>query len=471
MSPRPASAVPGLRPLPLVDRPLALLRLFRDPLHLLPSLWKEHGEIAAISRSPPPLVCAFGPRYNKQLLPHSRDFEHFTEIPMRVPAGSALERTQVNLTAINGDDHRRQRRLMMPAFGKGVVQGYRDDMVAIAESRLARWREGATVDASQQMLELTLEVMMRCLFGLHAADEVAALGALGTEFLERIISPATALLPLDLPGLPYGRFMRVCERLEERMLQMIEQRRSAEQDGRDVLTLLVRAVDEDGGRLSDVELLGNMGLLFVAGYETTSYALAWTLLLLAQHPRVQADLRDELRAELGGDAPTIEQIGRLPLLDAVVHESTRLLPPTYMMFIRRARGELELGPYLLPEGTRVVLSPLVSHHMPRVYDQPDRFRPQRWLDRKPDPYELLPFGVGPRMCLGAGFAAQEIRLVVAMIVQRHAIRLRHGTRVDPRARGITMGPAGALPLELLDPEASVGAATELDGSIRNWLET
>lgn len=470
MQPRPPSDLPGLRPIPLVDGHLAMLRLFRDPLRLLPRLWREHGELAAITRDDPPLVCAFGPRYNQQLLPHSQDFEHFTELPLRVPPGSALERSQSNLTAINGDDHRRQRRLMMPAFGRSVVQGYRDDMVAIAQRRLARWRRGQRVDASQQMLELTLDVMMQCLFGLEAGDDAAYLGGLGTGFLELLTSPATALLPLDLPALPYGRFMRLCERLEVRLLEMIEARRRGDHQGQDVLSLLVHAADEDGGRLSDAELLGNMGLLFVAGYETTSNALAWTLMLLAQHPQVQAELREELRAELHGEAPTIEQLAALPLLDAVVKESTRLLPPTYMMFIRRARGSFELGPYSMPPGTRVLLSPLVSHHMPEVFPDPDRFEPRRWLDRKPGTFELVPFGAGPRLCLGAGFAAQEIRLVTAIIVQRFGLRMPEGTRVDPKARGITMGPRGALPLELHDPDDSSRPAADVGGTIREWVQ-
>ena len=167
----------------------------------------------------------------------------------------------------------------------------------------------------------------------------------------------------------------------------------------------------------------------MAGYETTSYALAWTLMLLAQHPSVQAELREELSAALGGEAPTVEQLAELPLLDAVVKESTRLLPPTYMMFIRRACGPFELGPFAMPEGTRVVLSPLVSHHMPEVFSDPDRFVPKRWFERKPDPFELVPFGAGPRLCLGAGFAAQEIRLVVALILQRFSLRMPEGARL------------------------------------------
>lgn len=348
LSARSASTLPGLRPIPLVGRQLAMIRLLRDPLRTLPRLYREHGEVAAINRGDPSLVCAFGPQYNQQLLPHARQFEHFADFPLRVPEGSAFERMQSNLTTLNGDVHRRQRRLMMPAFSRSAIHGHRDDMVAVAERHLAGWKPGARVDVAQQMMAITLDVMMKCLFGLDVDDDTTELGRMSTDFLQYVISPATILMPLDLPWLPYGRLLRLCERFERRLLGMAHERRSSAHEGRDVLSILLDAHDEDGTRLSDVELLGNMGLLFVAGHETTAYALTWTLMLLALHPAVLADLRDELRAELRGEAPSVEQLARLPLLDGVVKEGLRLLPPTYMMFIRRATGSFELGPYPMP---------------------------------------------------------------------------------------------------------------------------
>ncbi len=465
MSTRSVAQMPGLRTIPGMGRALMLPRLFRDPLRLLPQLHREHGALAAIERSEPPLVCAFGPTYNQQILPRAREFEHFADLPLRIPPGSALERTQSNLTAINGDLHRRQRRMMMPAFGKAVIQGYRDDMVAAAERTLAGWSAGSSIDVAQQMLELTLDVMMKCLFGLDVGDDAAELGALGKGFLEHAISPLTALLPIDLPITPYGRFLRLCERLEERLLSMIHARRGGEQAGTDVLSLLIAARDDDGTSFSDTELLGNMGLLFVAGHETTAYALTWTLLLLAQHPRACGALREELRDRLHGDAPTVAQLGELPLLDAVIKESMRLLPPTYMMFVRRGKDAFELGPYAMPPGTLVVLSPLVTHHMAELYPEPERFDPSRWEDRKASLFEHLPFGAGPRLCLGATFADQEIRLLLAMIVQRFDLRPVDGARVEPMARGITMGPKGGLPMRIHSAgEASITPAS-LGGGI------
>ncbi|MEM7153989.1 MAG: cytochrome P450 [Myxococcota bacterium] len=467
---RPASELPGLWPIPLVGRALGFPRLFRDPLRILPQLHREYGEIAALNRGDASLVCAFGPSHNQQLLPYARTFEHFAELPMRVPADSALARTQSNLTAINGQTHRRQRRLMMPAFGKSATHGHRDDMVAVAERHLAQWKPGQHIDIAQAMLELTLDVMTKCLFGLDPGGDAAELGSMGKEFLQRVISPATALLPVGWPFTPYGKLLRLTERLERHLLTMIESRREQGAEGRDVLSILVRAHDEDGSRLTDVELIGNMGLLFVAGHETTAYALTWALLLLAQHPQVRADLHDELSAELHGEAPTVEQLDRLPLLDAVVKESLRLLPPTYMMFVRRATEAFELAGYELPAGSLVVLSPLITHHLPELYDQPQRFVPARWAERKVSPFEFLPFGAGPRLCLGAAFADQEIRLVLAMIMQRFAMGPADVGTIDVAPRGITMGPKEPISMALHRPDEAPRTAATVGGSVRDWVD-
>ncbi|MCA9710729.1 MAG: cytochrome P450 [Myxococcales bacterium] len=464
---RPVSAIPGLRPLPLVGDRMALVRLFSAPLRVLMGLHRAHGSIAAIAHQPP-LVCAFGPAFNQQILPHAKEFQHSTELPMRIPPGSAFERNATNLTMMVGERHQAQRRLMMPAFQRLAVAGYRDAMVSVAERHLARWSPGAALDLAAELEALTLTVMLRCLFGVSPGDPRDVLRQLGKRFLEVMSSPAAILLPLDAPLTPYGRFLRLCERIEARMLELIEQARA--RDGHDVLSTLVRAHDEDGTRLTDAELVGHMGLLVTAGHETTANALLWTLLLLAQHPRVYADLRDELRDALHGEAPTVEQLPRLPLLDAVVKESLRLLPPTYMMFIRRAGEAFALGPYALPQGSRVLLSALVTHHMPEVWPDPERFDPGRWETRKPSAFEFLPFGAGPRLCLGASFAEQEIRVLLAMIVQRVGLEVLHGTRVDPKGRGITLGPRDAVPVRVTAPDRAPGPAVPLRGSIHDLVQ-
>ena len=468
MCARPVSEIPGLRPLPLLGDRVALARLFRDPVRVLMGLHRAHGRIAALAHDPP-LVCAFGPELNQQIMPQAREHEHFAEVPLRIPPDSAAERMQANLTVMTGDRHQQQRRLLMPAFNRNAVHAHRDAMVAVTERHLERWAGRASLDLAQELVELTLSVMLRCLFGVDLPDDRSdVLRYMGKDLLGLMTSPAALLLPLDLPLTPYGRYLRMCERIEVRLLELVHARRGGEL-GRDVLSIVVQAHDEDGTRMTDAEIVGQLSVLVMAGHETTANALTWTLLLLDQHPKIHAALHEELHGELRGEAPTVEQLGRLPLLDAVVKESMRILPPTYMMFIRRARSGFSLGPYDLPAGALVVLSPLVTHHMPDVWTEPESFRPARWDGRKPSPFEFMPFGAGPRLCIGATLAEQELRVLLAMIVQRFALRLRPGTRVDVAGRGITLGPRGAVPVRVRKQGGAFETGGALAGSIRELV--
>jgi cytochrome P450 len=258
------------------------------------------------------------------------------------------------------------------------------------------------------------------------------------------------LLPIDLPGLPLRRLLRLSDRLDADIRAMVERRRASLGGERDVLAMLLHARDEDGASMSDAELIGQATVLFIAGHETSSNALTWTLFLLSQHPQVLGDLRDELHGVLRGDAPAAAQLGRLPLLDRVVKESMRLLPPASIS-LRVSTAPFKLGPYELPRGTTVFFSQYATHHMPELYPEPERFLPERWLAIDPPVYEYLPFGAGPRMCIGATFALLEIKIALAMIVQRYQLALQPGARIDRRLR-ITLSPRQGMPMIVLPPD-------------------
>jgi cytochrome P450 len=195
-----------------------------------------------------------------------------------------------------------------------------------------------------------------------------------------------------------------------------------------------------------VELIGQAVHFFAAANHTTKDSLTWTLFLLAQHPEVMADLHDELHGTLRGGAPTVEQLARLPLLERVIRESLRLLPPVSYY----SRGNVEparLGPYSLRKGTTVVLSHYVTHHMPDLYPQPERFLPDRWRSINPSPYAYLPFGAGPRMCVGATFAMQTLKIALAVILQRFRLEVVPDARID-RQVTTTLWPRHGLPMRL-----------------------
>jgi cytochrome P450 len=322
-------------------------------------------------------------------------------------------------------------------------------MVGITERYLRRLEPGATVDIAEAMTELTLRVVMRCQFGLDDERDVLLLGRLGLGYLTGLTSPLAMLLPVRIPGTPYARFLDVSEELERRMRALIAERR-AKPGGDDVLSILVRAHDqESGSSLTDAELVGHAAVLFIAGHETTAFTLAWTLFLLSQHPVAMREVVEEIDGVLGSAPPAVERLPELACLDRVVKESMRLLPATAFLFFRRAQEPFALDGHEFPAGPIVILSTLVTHRLVPLYPEPQRFLPDRWKELSHGPYEYLPFGAGPRTCIGATFAAQAIRLMLACVLQRVDVALVPGTNVSRKVQGITLGPKHGLPMHLL----------------------
>jgi cytochrome P450 len=240
--------------------------------------------------------------------------------------------------------------------------------------------------------------------------------------------------------------LRRAEAIEREIEDMIEEKRRAGVTGGDVVSLLVAANREGNAWMTDEDLIGQVTIAFAASYETTANAMTWTLFLLAQHPRVAHALLDELDAVFAGAPPTADSLPRATLLEAVVKESLRILPPVPYT-IRVARKPTEIGPFTALPGDRVILSHYVTHHLPELYAEPERFLPERWLTLKRGPYEYLPFSAGPRLCIGYSFAMQALKLSTAMILQRFRLSVVPGTRIDRTVR-VTMSPKQGLPMQV-----------------------
>jgi cytochrome P450 len=459
----------GPRPLPFLGPRGGLLRFFRDPVGVLLSLRERYGPIAAVSDGDPSLVCLFGPEHNRAVLSDPQRFHNFAEPPFPFPPDSGISRLWNGLTAMNGERHRRHRRLLQPPFQKGTVDGYRDDVVGLAGAILETWPRDGLFDLDEATAVLTLRIAMRVLFGVDVERDARDLGRMAKATLQQLTSVAVMAFPYDLPSTPYSDMLALADRMEARVRALVAEKRM-QPVGRDVLSLLVRAHDEDGASLTDSELVGHANVLYVAAHETTAFTLSWTLFLLSQHPTVAADLADEVRGVLRGDAPTVAQIARMPLLDAVLKESMRLLPATPFFFLRRLTGSSQVGPFTLPEGSTLILSPLVTHRDPDLFPEPKRFRPERWQGLTPSPYEYLPFGAGPRLCLGAPFAALVLRLVLPMIVQRSRFRLAWSADVSRRVQGITMGPKHGMPMRVTPQDGWYPRPTRVRGDIHELVD-
>ena len=443
--------IPGPTPMTVIGTQGNMFKFFFDQIGYMQDVYNRYGTIAGFVRGGHAhtklingySVFAFGPEYNKQLLSNPNLF-YSLEIGRMSPEDSAHRRLWTGLLTMNGAVHRQQRQLMMPAFHKKRVETYRDDMVAIATDVLDTWQPGQRYDISQEMQQLTLRVATKTLFGLDTGREAKSFGALIKRWLELNSTPLVFMFPYDLPGTPYRTLHQLSGQLEADILRFIEQKRASGTDQGDVLSMLLQAHDEDGERMTDTELIGETTILYLAGHETSSNALTWTLFLLSQHPKVLSDLVDELESELHGEAPTVEQLSHLPLLDAVIKESMRLLPPA-PVGMRIGIEDFELGKYHMPAGTLVRFSQYITHHMPELYSEPERFLPDRWFCINPSLYEYLPFGGGPRMCIGSTFATMEIKIVLAMLLQRYRLALVPNARIDRKIR-ITLTTKHGMPM-------------------------
>lgn len=458
------SALPGPEPFPVVAWRAHLIRFMRDPVAYMGALHRAYGDIAGLVAGSTQRFFAFGPAYNEQLLRHTALF-HREGFTVEGPADSALHRLGVGLFSMNGERHKQQRRLLMPAFQQKRIESYRDAMAAITALTIDGWQAEEQRDMWQEMLHLTQRITARTLFGLDT-PQADSLGAQIEEWL-RLNAHPLMMLPLHAPGTPYHRLLMCSQRLEQHLVAIAWQRSAMPSGDLDALGLLVQAHDTGNGAMTTHELVGHMSTLFIGGYEAAHNALTWMLFLLSQHPAIAADLADELHGVLHGAAPTVEQLARLPLLDRVIKESLRLLPPVvYSSCVSTA--PFGMGPYEFPAGATIWFSQYITHHMPDLYEQPRRFQPQRWLNSTPSPYAYFPFDAGSRACIGVHIATMIFKVALAMIVQRYRLVVPAGTTID-RHLGITLAPKRGLPMLIL-PRDRRFRAYDVRGNIHEMVD-
>jgi cytochrome P450 len=465
IQPSPIS-IPGPAATPILGRRGNYLRYFRDPIASMQNFYETYGAVVAFVENTTSWVFAFGPNYNRQLLTDPELF-NVQLLFLPTPADSAVRRLCTGLLNMNGDLHRQQRQLMMPAFHEDHLKSYHAGMVAIVQRFLDRWQVGQVLDMASELRQLTLYLTTQTLFGLEASSEMArTLAPLIKQWLLLFTSDVVNQLPLNLPGLPYRTLLRLSENLESHIQAMITQRQAGPAQP-DLLTRLIQARDEGQAGMTDMELIGETNLAFISGHEKSAVALMWILFLLSQHPRLAADLCDELDGLLHGEAPTSEHLSQLPLLDQVIKESLRILPPISSLW-RLGTAPFELGSYPLPKGSWVTLSPFVTHHLPDFYPEPRRFRPERWSTLTPSPYEYLPFGAGTHACLGASFAVMQLKIVLTLLLQRYHVTIPPGTKIETQMK-ITLSPRHGLPVRLA-PRSEPFTRSEVSGNIRQFVE-
>ena len=353
-----------------------------------------------------------------------------------------------SILALDGARHERERRLMMPPFHGERMLAYGETMRAIVDRAIERWPIGRPFPIHPEMQAITLEVILRTVFGAEG-EGLDALRSLVQRFSRVMANPMWLWprLQIDLgPLSPWGRFLRVKRDLDTFLFAEFARRRADGSTARDdVLSLLLAARYEDGEPMRDEELRDQMMTLLFAGHDTTATSLAFAFHNILCHSEVRERLRAELVHVVGAGPLAPEHVGKLEYLDATVKETLRLNPIISEVGRVLARP-MRIGGWDLPAG--VVAAPCIylAHRRPDVWPEPERFNPKRFVGRRPSPYEFFPFGGGVRRCLGMAFALYEMKVVLAEVASRVELRLATGYRMQRVRRSITLAPSKGMPV-------------------------
>jgi cytochrome P450 len=422
-----------------------MVGLHHDPTAVMTDLKRRYGDLVHFRIGPQHVyVLLRADLIREVLVTHQKSFKK----------GPGFERARIvlgdGLLTSEGDAHLRQRRMLQPAFHRRRVAAYGDIMVEEAASVGAAWRDGEVRDVAADMTRLSLRVVTRALFGAQLDDEARSIGQAVGEVGEFFDYLTIALMPVLLrtPLPRVRRFRRGIEELNRATARVIATRRAdPAAGGDDLLSILLSArdTDGDGDGMTDAQVRDETLTLITAGHETTGNGLNWAWYLLALHPSVEDRFHAELDELLPGRAPAAGDADRLAYTEAVLLEAMRLYPPAWGIE-RRALRDQAIGGYVIPAGAAVLMPTFVTNRDPRVFPDPLRFDPDRFLpeagsDRPDWAYPL--FGAGTRKCIGAGFAMLEAKLVLAELGRRWRLRLDPAHPVVPQAR-VSLRPRDGL---------------------------
>lgn len=429
--------MPELAPAPPGDRWLGHLRPFRrDVLALLQSATRDHGDVVRFRIGPLTVHLVNHPDHVTRVL--QTRAKHYDKATRSTAAIAAIAGT--SLLTTNGSAWETRRRLMQPVFHRQRVGGLADVMTGVTARRLANWQPGATVDVASVMMRLAFEIAGTAILGVDVSEAAGPLEADVALLLRHVYTRWGRLVPMPswVPTRANRRFDAALARVDAVVTEIVQRHRARPDEAPPLLSLLMDAEDpETGAPFTDARLRDEVITMLLAGHETTASALAWTLARLSQHPEIESRVRAEVDEALGQRTPTLADMTALRYTTQVLQESLRLAPPIWAIE-RRAIDDDTIAGYAIPAGSSVIVSPYVLHRHPGFWVDPERFDPDRFaVSTTPDAY--LPFGAGPRYCIGAEFAMLEARVVLTMVLQ--------GWRLDA-CQGQALVPDAALTLRL-----------------------
>ena len=427
---------------PRIPTPVQLLRWVFAPLPFMHTCADRYGDTFTVRLSGfPPMVFFTDPAAVRQIL---------TGDPGLFRAGRANRAFEVffgpnSLLFLDGARHRRERRLLMPPFHGEQLRLHGEMICQIADRSIDAWPFGRAFPVLARLQDMTLEVILRVVFG--ATDE-KRLFRLRTALIE-----ALALMDVGNPLRPikaWWRLGRVRRDIQGLLYDEIRRRRvEGTEERTDVLSMLIAARDEDGLPMRDEEVRDELFTLLAAGHETTATSLAWAIHRLLKHPDVQETARAEVASAIGDGPcpppPTAEQIARLAYLDAVIKETARL-HPVVPIVVRQLETDHAVGSARLPAGCVAAPCIYLVHRRPDFWPEPNSFDPGRFPGTRPDPYAFFPFGGGVRHCLGAAFATYEMKIVLARVLSRVTLRPAPDYVLRVVRRGLALAPSSGLPV-------------------------
>jgi cytochrome P450 len=409
------------------------------------------------------VAVAIGSKFNREVLTDNLTWRPASVMPGG-PKNSASRRLGIGIIRMQGREYDHYRRLLSAPLRRKIVDSQANRMASFADDEVGSWPLNEAIDLWEHARKLMQAFAIRLLFG-DDRDHGCPIAELTNRWVSNTWSLKVSLCPVNLPGTPYRRKLQDGATLERGILDWAAcKRKSPESDD----LLVINSPDENGKPATDAKIVGHVPTLLAAAFETCQNALIWTLILLGQHPRIARDLLDEIRGRLGGAPPSLERIADLPLLDAVLKESLRILPPVPQQF-RVANMDTTLAGFPLPKDTRVLISPFLTNRDRDLYPEPDRFRPERWNRIDPSPFEYLVFSAGPRSCPGYWFGLGVLKVAVATILTRFRIAFAPHARIDHKVR-LALTPHGRVPAMLLRQDGAF-VAEPIRGSIRTlvWL--
>jgi cytochrome P450 len=461
--------IPGPSPVPFLGWLPKMIRFVSDPLSTLENLRRRYGNMIRLGIGKYPIIIIFDPEYNRQILRDPSAFYSYDLdlVPFPFPKDSSLAHVTTGMPLMNGPRHNDHRSALLPFFHRKFITRYHDACVDATERKLASWKMGTVVNLRAEMEQLAMWLATAPVLGLDPEKEGEAIGRRLEKTMKLLFNPLALLFPYDLPGLPYHSLLRSGEEMEYVVRNVIERKKAEGLKSDDILSVMIQLHQQDPDRLSERELIGHTATMFRGGYNPNGMVLYWSIFLLGQHPQALKKVLDEIAHSLQGNIPTAEQVENLPYLEGVIKETMRLFPAGTWT-ARLAMQPFELNSHPLPKGTWVVMSPYVTHRIPEIFPEPNKFMPERWSSIHPSAYEFMTFSGGPRYCIGTSLGMMQLKIALAIILQRYSLTLKPGTVVNYVGLN-AIRPQNGLPMILRQP-GDVPQQTAFEGNVKSIVK-